>query len=70
MEERFISIKRAAEYCGLSKRFLYEIIAKKELRHYRIHRRIVIDKKDLDDFIQSNVIERIDWDEKARELGR
>lgn len=70
MEERFISVKRAAEYCGLSRRFLYEIIARKEIRHYRIHRRIVVDKKDLDDFIQSNVMESIDWDEKARELNK
>ncbi len=68
MEERFISVKRAAEYCSLSRRFLYEIIARKEIRHYRIHRRIVVDKKDLDEFIASNVIERIDWDEKAMEL--
>lgn len=68
MEERFISVKRAAEYCGLSRRFLYEIIARKEIRHYRIHRRIVVDKKDLDDFIASNVIESVDWDEKAMEL--
>jgi len=68
LEERFISVKRAAEYCGLSRRFLYEIIARKEIRHYRIHRRIVVDKKDLDEFIESNVIECVDWDEKAREL--
>ena len=68
MEERFISIKRAAEYCGLSRRFLYEIIARKEIRHYRIHRRIVVDKKDLDEFIESNVTESIDWEERAKEL--
>ncbi len=68
MEERFISIKRAAEYCGLSRRFLYAIIAKKEIRHYRIHRRIVIDIKDLNEYIESSCIEAVDWDEKAMEL--
>lgn len=68
MKKRFLSIKQAAEYSSLSQRFLYEVIAKREIRSYKIHKRIVIDKKDLDEFIESNVIESVDWDERAKEL--
>lgn len=68
MEKRFLSIKQAAEYSSLSQRFLYEVVAKREIRSYKIHKRIVIDSQDLEDYIKQNVIECVDWDERAREL--
>ena len=69
MEQRFLSIKEASRYCSLSARFLYEIVAAREIRFYKIHKRIVIDVKDLDEYIKQNVQEVVDWDEKARELN-
>jgi len=68
MEKRFLSIKQAAEYSSLSQRFLYEVVAKREIRSYKIHKRIVIDSQDLEDYIKQNVIECVDWDERAKEL--
>ncbi len=68
MEKRFLSIKQAAEYSSLSQRFLYEVVAKREIRSYKIHKRIVIDSQDLEDYIKQNVIESVDWDERAKEL--
>ena len=68
MKKRFLSIKQAAEYSSLSQRFLYEVVAKREIRSYKIHKRIVIDSQDLEDYIKQNVIECVDWDERAKEL--
>jgi len=70
MERRFFSIRQAAEFSSLSQRFLYEIVAKREIRSYKIGKRIVLDTQDLEDYIKQNVRESIDWDEKARELNR
>ncbi|HEB36383.1 hypothetical protein LCGC14_0802570 [marine sediment metagenome] len=68
MDKGFLSIKQAAEYSSLSQRLLYEIVAKREIRSYKIGKRIVLDSQDLEDYIKQNVVERVDWDEKAREL--
>lgn len=70
MDQRFFSIKEAAKYCSLSQRLLYEVVANKEIRSYKIHTRIVIDVKDLDEYIRRNVQEVRDWAEEAEELVR
>jgi excisionase family DNA binding protein len=67
-KKRFLSIKQAAEYSSLSQRLLYEIVAKREIRSFKIHRRIVLGIKDLDDFIEQNARDSVDWDEKVGEL--
>lgn len=70
MDKGFLSIKQAAEYSSLSQRFLYEIVAKREIRSYKIGKRIVLDSQDLEDYIKQNVVECVDWDEKVKNLGR
>lgn len=70
MDKGFLSIKQAAEYSSLSQRFLYEIVAKREIRSYKIGKRIVLNSLDLEDYIKQNVVERVDWDEKVKDLGR
>ena len=70
MEQKFLSIRQASKFSSLSQRFLYEVVAKRELRSYKIHKRIVIDSQDLEDYIRQNVVECVDWNEKARDLGR
>jgi len=70
MDKRFLSIKQAAEYSSLSQRFLYEIVAKREIRSYKIGKRIVLDSQDFEEYIKQNVVECIDWDEKVKDLGR
>ncbi len=70
MDKGFLSIKQAAEYSSLSQRLLYEIVAKREIRSYKIGKRIVLDSQDLEDYIKQNVVERVDWDEKVKDLGR
>ena len=66
MEERsFLSIRQAAKISSLSIRFLYEICAKKQLRHYKVGKRIVVDSKDLESFICQNEVEVVrDWGER------
>ena len=70
MDKGFLSIKQAAEYSSLSQRFLYEIVAKREIRSYKIGKRIVLDSQDFEEYIKQNVVECIDWDEKVKDLGR
>jgi len=65
MEKRYLSIKRAAELTSLSTRFLYQKCQNKELKFYKVGRRIVIDSEDLSKFITREPIEPIDdWGEK------
>jgi len=70
MEKRFLSIRQAAVYSSLSPRLLYELVARREIRSFKIHRRIVLQLKDLDDFIEQNARDSVDWDEKVKDLGR
>lgn len=70
MDKGFLSIKKAAEYSSLSRRFLYEIVAKREIRSYKIGKRIVLDSQDFEKYIKQNVVECVDWDEKVKDLGR
>ena len=70
MDKGFLSIKQAAEFSSLSQRFLYEIVAKREIRSYKIGKRIVLNSQDIEDYIKQNVVERVDWDEKVKNLGR
>ncbi len=65
MERQFLSIKEAARYSSLSTRFLYDLCQNKEIKYYRVHKRIVIAAKDLDEYITRNVIKPVeDWSEK------
>ena len=58
-------MRQAAKITSLSDRFLYEACAKKELRHFKVGRRILIDLKDLLDFVNQGVVECVDdWPEK------
>lgn len=68
MEKKFLSIRQAAEYSSLSTRLIYEIVARKELRHYKIHKRIVIDSQDLETYIKRNCVEARDWNGEVRRL--
>ncbi len=70
MEKKFLSIKQVSEFSSLSKRFLYQLCQKREIRFFRIGKRIVINSEDLQDLITRDSVERVDWDEKAREFSR
>jgi len=60
---RFISVAEAAAQTSLSRRFLYKIIAEKRLQHFIINPgksrpgRILIDEKELEDFIRAGRVE-------------
>lgn len=66
--EKYLSIKSAAAWSSLSSRFLYELCQRKTLKFYRVGRRIVIARDDLEELINQGIVEAVDWDEKAREL--
>jgi excisionase family DNA binding protein len=68
MEKRFYSVREASQYSSLSSRFLYDLIQKRQIKHYKIGRRIVLDVEDLQNFILNHTRDEIDWDEKAREI--
>lgn len=70
MEKEFLSIKQAAEWSSLSPRFLYDLCKNRKIRFFKVGRRIVIAKEDLEGLIDSGVVPAVDWDEKARELVR
>jgi len=70
MHRKFLSIRQASEFSSLSQRLLYEIVGRREIRSYKIGKRIVLHSQDLEDYIKQNVVESVDWDEKVKDLGR
>lgn len=53
----FLSISQAAQMTSLSKRFLYQKCALKELNHYRLGKRVLIKEEDLLAFINTGLVE-------------
>ena len=56
MDKRFFSVREASAYSGLSVRLIYQKLADRFLRHYRVNSKIVIDRKDLDGLIMQNEV--------------
>ena len=56
MDKRFFSVREAALYSGLSSRLLYQKLKERALCHYRVNKKIVIDRKDLDGMIMQNKV--------------
>lgn len=54
--KRFFSVKEAANYTSLSSRLIYRTLKERDLRSYRIGRKIVLDRADLDSFILGNEV--------------
>ena len=54
--KRFFSVKEAASYTSLSPRLLYEKLKNRAIKSYRVGRKIVLDRQDLDAFVMSNSV--------------
>jgi len=65
---KFLSVAAAARQSSLSTRLLYKKIQNRELRHFKVGKRIVIDEQDFLDFITREPVEVVDWDQKVMEL--
>jgi excisionase family DNA binding protein len=52
-----LSVAQAAQMSSLSKRFLYQKCALKELNHYRFGKRVLIKEEDLLAFINAGLVE-------------
>jgi excisionase family DNA binding protein len=52
-KERF-NRKSAADYCGVSVITIDRALSKNKISHFRIGRRVVFDKRHLDEFLNSN----------------
>jgi excisionase family DNA binding protein len=52
-----LSVAQAAQMSSLSKRFLYQKCALKELNHYRLGKRVLIKEEDLLSFIHAGLVE-------------
>ncbi len=52
-KERF-NRKGAANYCGVSVITIDRALSKNKISHFRIGRRVVFDKRHLDEFLNSN----------------
>lgn len=46
--------KEAADYCGVSVVTIDRALSKKKISHFRIGRRVVFDKRHLDEFLNNN----------------
>ena len=68
MHKRFLSVKEAAEYLGLSSHFLYKLVAQKGIPFTRFGKgkAIRFDMKKLEHWIEERSIEMIDWNEAWR----
>ncbi len=53
VEPRFFSLKDSAVYTSLSYWTLRDLCFLKELPHVRVGKRILIDRSDLDDFLEA-----------------
>lgn len=56
----YISMNDAAAYLGVSRRTLERLIGSRRLRHYRLGRTIRLRRKDLDEYMESLAVDRID----------
>lgn len=52
-KERF-DRKKAADYCGVSVITIDRALSKNKISHFRIGRRVVFDKRHLDEFLNRN----------------
>lgn len=60
VQKRFFSVKEAAAYTGLSARLLYQKLHERALRSYRVGKKIVLEVKDLDEFVMTNEVKSSD----------
>lgn len=56
-DKAFLTVKRAAESCGLGASTIRLYIRKRQLRAQQVGRRVLIKRSDLDRFLESNPIE-------------
>lgn len=57
MEKKFLILDDAAAYLGLSKSYLYKLIAERKIKHYKpAGKKIYFDRDDLDNYIQQNCV--------------
>jgi len=56
MQKRFFSVKQAANYTSLSPRLLYQELKNRAIKSYRVGKKIVLDRQDLDAFVMSNAV--------------
>lgn len=53
---------------GVSRRLLYQIIARREIKSFRVHTKIVLSITDIESYMKERCIEEIDWSVKAGEI--
>lgn len=68
MEKAYFSVKEAATWSSLSPRFLYELCQNRKVRFFKVGRRIVIAKEDLEGLINAGTVAAVDWNEKVEKL--
>jgi excisionase family DNA binding protein len=56
-DKSFLTIKQAAETCGLGASTIRLAIRKRQLRAQRVGRRVLVKRLDLESFLQANPIE-------------
>ena len=56
IQKRFFSVKEAALYSSMSTRLIYQKLKERAIRSYRVGKKIVLDRKDLDSFVMTNMI--------------
>ena len=70
MRKKLINLKEAAEYLSISTHFLYKLTSQKKINHVRIGKKILFDLCRLDEFINENSVEQVDWDEHIQNWKR
>jgi excisionase family DNA binding protein len=53
MKTHYLNIAKASEYLSLAKASLYAYTSKKMIPHIKLAGKLLFDKKDLDDWLQS-----------------
>ena len=70
MAKEYCSIGEVSEYLGIKKSTVYAKVEGKEIRHYRVGRRILFKPTEVEEWMQARKVETVDTGKKARELLR
>ncbi|MEX0661160.1 MAG: helix-turn-helix domain-containing protein [Balneolaceae bacterium] len=60
-----MGIAEAAEFLMVSKSYLYSLTAKGSIKHYKPGKRIVFLESDLVEFLEENMVDRVNSNEPA-----
>ena len=67
-EDRVMTVTEAAEFLGFSPLTLYRLLSRREVRHYRVGKRILLRMSDVEEWLEGKKVEAVP--DRAHKRGR